>query len=111
MHREGEPDVGQRAGCDEGRLRSSAKLLREVLDRVLGLRGAGGGREIGAVEPGLAVHVGRHVPGTQERRVRPGKDRDVAAARQLQHPQRVRRRLVERLIARDGGHSDELDLG
>ena len=88
-----------------------ADLVGQVVDRVLLLGRARGRRQVGAVEPGLAVHVRRDVALAQERLVGAGVDRDVGAARELEHAQRVGGRLVERLVARDGRHADELELG
>jgi hypothetical protein len=46
-----------------------------------------------------------------ERRLRARRDRDVAAAGDLERDERVAGRLVERLVAGDGRDADELDLG
>jgi hypothetical protein len=45
-----------------------------------------------------------------ERPVGAGRDRDVAATRELEHAERVRRRLLERLVAGDGRDGPQLDL-
>ncbi len=78
---------------------------------MLGLRRPGRLRQVGAVQTGLAVHVSGDVALANERCVRSGVDRDVAATGELEHAQRVVRRLVERLVAGDGRHADELELG
>ena len=67
--------------------------------------------QLGAVEARLAVDVRGDISGADERAVRAGRDRDVAAAYELEHAKRVGRRLLERRVARHGRHADELDLG
>ena len=101
-------DVGQRAGGDEGR---AVEARGQEVDGVLVHRRARGRRQVGAVQPRLAVHGGREPRGADERPVRPGRNRNVAAAGQLQHAQRVGGRLVERLVARHRGDAEQLDLG
>jgi hypothetical protein len=46
-----------------------------------------------------------------ERAVGARRNGDVVAVDELEHAQRVRGRLVERLIAGDRGYSDQLHLG
>ena len=68
-------------------------------------RRRGGGRS-GPSSPALAVDVRRDVALAHERPRRARGDRHVAAAGELEHAQRVRGRLLERLVARDGRHAD-----
>ena len=68
-------------------------------------------RQIRAVQTGLAVHVGGDVWRANERPVRAGGNRDVGARHELEHADRVRRRLLERLVSGDGGDAEELELG
>ena len=68
-------------------------------------------RQIGAVEPGLAVHVGRDVALADQRPRRAGGDRDVGAADVVEDADRVRGGLLERLVAGHGGHAEQIDLG
>jgi hypothetical protein len=63
------------------------------------------------VEPGLAVGVRRDDEFADERPLRAGSDPDVGAAGELEHAQRVRRRLVHRLVARHRRHAEDLELG
>ena len=67
-------------------------------------------RQIGPVEPALAVHVrgGAELP--PQRAVRARGDRDVGAAGELEHLERVAGRLVERLVARDRRDAAQLHL-
>ena len=68
-------------------------------------------RQVGAVHPGLAVDVRGDEALAHERPVGAGGHRDVAAADELEHAQRVRRRLLQRLVAGDCRDADELDSG
>src|SRR5207248_2454395 len=52
-----------------------------------------------------------HVERAEERTDGAGMDRDVGSSRELEDLQCVRRRLVDRLVARDRGDADELELG
>ena len=70
----------------------------------------GAGRS-GPVEPALAVHVRGGPLLADERAVAADVDRDVRAVDELEDLERVRRRLLERLIPRDGGDAEHLDLG
>ena len=88
-----------------------ADLVGQVVDGVLLLDRARRRRQVGAVEAGLAVHVRRDVALAHERLVGARVDRDVGAAGELEHAQCVGGRLVERLVAGDGRHADELELG
>ena len=45
-----------------------------------------------------------------ERAIGAGRDRDVGAAGEVEHAQRIRRRLLERLVAVDRGDAENLDL-
>jgi enoyl-CoA hydratase/carnithine racemase len=56
------------------------------------------------------VDVPRDAELAQERPVGSRRHRDVAAACDLEHAERVRGRLVERLVAGHGRHAEELDL-
>ena len=87
--------VGQRPGRDE-RHRRGARLERvgDPVDRVRRLGLPGRRRQIGAVEPGLAVDVGGDVARADQRALRAGGDRDVGAADVVEHADRVRRRLL-----------------
>src|SRR5207237_7773804 len=58
--------------------------------------------EVGAVEPGLAVDVGGDERLADQRAVGSCSDRNVAAADEVEYADRVRGRLFERLVARDG---------
>ena len=76
-------------------------------------RGSGsvvGAGSDGPVHPALAVDVLRDERLAPERPRSAGGDGDVGAARELEQLQRVDRRLLERLVAVDGGDADELDL-
>src|SRR3712207_8618984 len=59
----------------------------------------------------LAVHVGGDERVAQERPLRAGRQRDVLASRELEHAERVRRRLLERLVPGHGRDPEKLDLG
>ena len=74
--------------------------LKEV-DGVLSDRVALRQREIGPVEAGLPVNVSRDELLAHERPVRTGGNRDVVPAGELEHPNRVCGRLVERLVTRN----------
>ena len=63
------------------------------------------------VQPALAVDVRGDDELPLERPVRAGRDRDVGPADELEHPQRVRGRLLQRLVAVRRRHAEELDLG
>jgi hypothetical protein len=105
---EQERDVRERRGRDEDDPRLD-QLGEEVCgvgaDR-LRLRL----RQLWPVEAGLAVHVRRGAELASPRRVRPGGDRNVAAAGDLERDERVPGRLVERLVAGDRRDTDQLDL-
>ena len=104
-------DVGERAGRDQrDRTARCADPGGEEVDRVLGDGRPGGRREVGPVEPGLPVHVLCHLRVADQRAVGTGGDRNVAAAGELEHAQRVGGRLVERLVAVDGGDPEQLEL-
>ena len=63
-----------------------------------------------AVEAGLAVDVGGDEELARERAVGAGRHRHVAAADELEHAERVRRRLLERLVAGDRRDAEEVEL-
>ena len=88
-----------------------AQAVGEEVDRVQRLGLARGRRQVRPVEPRLAVHVRGHARLAHERPVGPGRHRHVAAAGELEHPQRVGRRLVERLVAVHGRDPEQLQLG
>ena len=112
MEREQERHVGQRPDGDEREAApAGAHLTREELDGVLGDRRGRRVGELGAVQAGLAVDVRGDVALAHERPVGAGRDGHVGAAGELEHAERVRRRLLERLVARDGRDPDQLDLG
>ena len=58
-------------------------------------------RQVGPVETALAVDVRGDELLAHERPVGACGDGDISAAGELEHPERVRRRLVERLVAGD----------
>ncbi len=62
------------------------------------------------VEPTLAVNVGGNRELASERPIGAPRNRHVVPAYELQHPQRVPRRLLDRLVAVDGGDADQLHL-
>ena len=86
-------------------------VLDEEVDGVLLDRLGGARRQLGAVEAALAVDVGGDVELAHERPLGAGGDRHVGAADEREHPERVVRRLVERLVAVRRRDADELDLG
>ncbi len=90
---------------------SGADVLDEEVDGVLLDRLGGARRQLGPVQAALAVDVRGDVELAHERPVGAHRDRNVLAADELEHPQRVVGRLLERLVAVDGGDADELDLG
>ena len=101
MQREQQRDVRQRAGGDEReRLLARADLRGDEVDRVLGdrLRRAAAA----ASGPSSPVSPWTYAATTRSRTsgaVGAGGDRHVAAAGELEHAQRVRGRLLERLVA------------
>ena len=93
-------DVRERPGRDEHDARLDQ--LGEEVDRIrVDRRGRRLG-QVGPVEPALAVHVRRRAQLRAERPVGAGCDRNIGAAGELEHLERVARRLVERLVAGDG---------
>ena len=68
-------------------------------------------REIGAVETGLAVDVRRDELFADKRPIRARSHWDVAVPGELEHADRVRGRLVERLVAGDRRDAQDLHLG
>ena len=68
------------------------------------------GRKVDAVEPGLSVRVRRDDELAREGAVRAGGDADVRSARELEHAERVRRRLDESLVPRDRRHAEDVEL-
>jgi hypothetical protein len=67
-------------------------------------------RQVGPVEPALAMNVGGDPALADERPVGTGRDRQVAAADVLEDAKCVCRRLLERLVAGDRRDAEELDL-
>ncbi len=88
----------------------AAELLRQEVLRVLGDGLGARRRKVDAVEPGLSVRVRRDDELAGEGAVRAGGDADVRSARELEHAERVRRRLVERLVPRDRRHAEDVEL-
>ncbi len=112
LEREQERDVRQRPNRNHGELPVVlADLACEEADGMLGDRLARRRREIGAVETGLAVDVRRNRARPHERVRGALRDRHIRATAQLEHAQRVHGRLLDGLVADDGRHADELDLG
>ena len=106
-----EGDVGQWADRDErDRPLGAEDVLGQEVDGVLRDRLALRLRERRPVEPGLAVNVvgDEELPG--ERPVGARGDGHVAPAHELEHAERVRGRLLERLVAGDGRDAEELEL-
>ena len=112
MQGEQERDVRERADRDQRHrpLGAADPLCKEV-DGVLRDRLALRRRQIGAVEARLAVDVRGDELLAHERPVRPCGNRDVSASGELEHADRIRGRLVERLVAGDRRDAEELDLG
>ena len=108
---ERERDVRQRADRDEqpvsGVTRSTRKSTACCSTGV-----AVAWRQHRAVEPALAVDVRGDVASSRTSgRSAPARDRHVRAAGELEHAERVVGRLLERLVAVDGRHAEQLDLG
>ena len=73
---------------------------------------AGDGGSCHAPEPGVPVHVpGALRLGVHQRVAGAGGHRDVGPPRQVQHAQRVLRRLRQLDVAVDGGDQAQVDLG
>ena len=105
-------DVGQRAGRHErDGLRAGGDRPLQEVDRVLAERIVPGRRQRRTVEAAVAVDVRRDRQLPFERAVGAGSDRDVGAAGEIEHAQRIRRRLLERLVAVDRGDAENLELG
>ena len=68
-------------------------------------------RQHRAIEPALAVDVRGRGELAHERAIGAARDGHVRAAGQLEHAERVVGRLVEGLVAMDGRHPEQLDLG
>ena len=68
-------------------------------------------RELGAVQPGFAVHVGGDEEVACERAGGAGRDGHVSPPDKLEYPEGVRGRLVECLVAGDRRDAEELELG
>src|SRR5438105_1544695 len=90
---------------------ATASWIREEVDRVLGDRTAARRRQVRAVETRLAVHVRGDEQLADERPIGARCDRHVVAPHELERADRVRSRLLERLVARHGRDAEELDLG
>src|SRR6266849_3890856 len=65
-------------------------------------------RQIGPVQTGLAVNLRGDELLADERPICTGGDGDVGASCKLEHADRIRRRLVERLVAGGGGDAEQL---
>ena len=88
----------------------SADLLGEEVHRVLRDRRALRRRQVRPIEAGLAVNVGGHERIADQRSVGPGCDRNLVASDEVEDADRVRGRLLERLVARDRGDAEQLEL-
>ena len=66
--------------------------------------------EHGPVEPALTVHVCCHDELARERALRAGSDGHVGAFDELEDAERIRRRLLERLIAVRRRDAEEIEL-
>ena len=106
--RQEQRDVRERADRHE---RRPVDVLVEEVDRMLGDRLALRRRQVRAVEPSVAVDVCGDKRVADERTVGAAGDGDVVAADEVEHPDRVGGRLLERLVAGDGRHAEELELG
>ena len=87
------------------------QALGEEFDRVLLDRSATRGGEIGAVQAGLAVRVGRDDELAHERPVGAGRDGEVGSSGELEHAEGIGGDLVERLVPGDGRDAEDLELG
>ena len=111
MEGEQQRDVRQRPDRDQRhRPVGVADRLCEELDGVLVHRLALRRRQIGTVETRLAVDVRGDELLAYERPVRACGDGDISSSRELEHAERIRRRLVERLIAGDARDAEQLHL-
>ena len=73
--------------------------------------GRDGRRQVGAVEPGLAVDLRGDATFPDERPVGAGRDGDRIATDVIEDADGVCRCLLERLIAGDGGDTEQIQLG
>ena len=109
--REEQRDVRKRSGGDQcQRPRASAHAVSDPVDRVPAFSFARGRRQVRSIEPALAVHLGGDSELADERPAGAGHHRDVRPADVIKHPDRVGRGLLKRLVARDRGHAEQLEL-
>ena len=66
--------------------------------------------QVRTVQSCLTVHVRRDVLLAHERPVSAGRDRHIRPAGELEHADRIRGRLLERLVACDGRHREQFQL-
>src|SRR5829696_8628286 len=85
-------------------------MLGEEVDGMLRERLALRRRQVGPVEARFAMDVRRDEWLTEQWAVCIRSDGDVVAADEVEHADRVRRRLLERLVPGDGRDADQLDL-
>ena len=105
-------DVGERAGRHEGHgLLGRADLLGEEGDRIVRDRGRARCRQRRPVQAAVAVDVRRDDALADERRGCSGRDRHVVATNELEHADRVRGRLLERLVPVGRRDAEQLELG
>ena len=88
---------------------ATAPAIHSTASRETGSTFGGGQRR--PVEPALAVDVCRDDELALQRLRRSGGDGHVRAARELQDAQRVRRGLLERLVAVGRRHAEQVELG
>jgi hypothetical protein len=82
----------------------SAAAIQSIAWRRSGVRLAG------AVEAAHAMHISRQAKLPDERPPGPGRDGHVRAPGIVEDPDRVRRRLVDRLVTGHGRHAEQLHL-
>jgi len=108
-----EREVRQRSGCDEGdfaggvgadRVDDDVHAVPRVCDQARC-------REHGTVEPGLAVGLDGRLRRAHERPVAARRDRHIPEPCDGRDGQRVAGDLLEGLVAGDGRHRDQIDIG
>ena len=108
---EQERDIRQRTGRDERHGDGARRdRLGHELDRVGAERRSDRRRQRRPVEAALAVDVRRDGQVPDEGPVGARRDRDVAPADELQHPERIGSRLLERLVAVHRRHPEHVEL-